>query len=233
MTLNRSTHAKPIAVFDLDGTLIDTAPDLMEALNGALATVGLPAVTLADTLGIVGQGARVMIERGLNQLGAAGQHDVDVLLRAFLDHYEANIAARSLPYPGLLAALDRLQSERFVLAVCTNKMEHLAQGLLAELGMTERFVSIVGGDTAARPKPAADPLLLAQSQSGGGPAVMIGDSATDANAAKAAGWPCILVDFGYTDRPARELGADVVISHFDQLDDAIHTVMGSGGGVCA
>jgi phosphoglycolate phosphatase len=229
MTADRSNSARPVAVFDLDGTLIDTAPDLMSALNGALATVDLPPVTLEDTRGIVGQGARVMIERGLDRLGVSGQHDLDALLRAFLVYYEANIAAHSRPYPGLLGTLDRLEADGFVLAVCTNKMEHLALSLLTELDMTRRFAAIVGGDTAKRPKPAADPLLLAQSQSGGGPAILIGDSATDAKAARAAGWPCVLVDFGYTDHPARELGADAVISHFDELDQAIRSVMPPDG----
>ncbi|MEM8877909.1 MAG: HAD family hydrolase [Pseudomonadota bacterium] len=221
------TVAAPVAVFDLDGTLIDTAPDLMAALNGVLAGVGLPPVTLEDTKGIVGQGARAMIERALRQLGEpVGKHDIDALFQSFLVHYEAHIAVHSRPYPGLMDALDELADRGFVLAVCTNKLESLARQLLDELEMTARFAAIVGGGATTRSKPAPDPLLLAVDQAGGGKAVMIGDSIADAGSARAAGVPCILVDFGYTDRPAHSLGADLVISHFDALIAGIDSLLG-------
>lgn len=219
--------AAPVAVFDLDGTLIDTAPDLMASLNGVLAGVDLPAVTLADTRGIVGQGARAMIVRALEQLGEPdGKHDIDALFSAFLDHYERHIAVHSRPFPGLIDALDALTERGFALAVCTNKLEHLARQLLDELEMSDRFASIIGGGATERAKPAADPLLLAIERAGGGRAVMVGDSIADAGAARAAGVPCILVDFGYTDRPAHSLGADLVISHFDALASGIDRVLG-------
>jgi phosphoglycolate phosphatase len=221
-----NTTAAPVAVFDLDGTLIDTAPDLMASLNGVLASIDLPAVTLEDTKGIVGQGARAMIERGLRQLGERdGKHDLDALLERFIAHYEQHIAVHSRPYPGLIDALDVLTDRGFALAVCTNKMERLALGLLDALEITDRFAAIVGGDTAPRPKPAADPLLMAIDRAGGGPAIMVGDSISDAGSAKAANVPCILVDFGYTDRPASTLGADLVISHFDALIGGIDMLL--------
>lgn len=226
----RTTTSRPIAVFDLDGTLVDTAPDLMASLNGVLASIELPPVTLADTKGIVGQGARAMIERGLRQLGEPdGKHDLDVLLETFIAHYEQHIAVHSRPYPGLIEALDVLTGRGFALAVCTNKMERLARRLLDELALTERFAAIVGGDTAARPKPAPDPVLLAIEMSGDGPAVMVGDSIADASSARAAGVPCILVGFGYTDRPAETLGADRVIDHFDRLVPAIDALIEADG----
>jgi phosphoglycolate phosphatase len=136
----------------------------------------------------------------------------------FLEFYGANIAVGSVPFPGVEAAMDQLSRRGVLLAVCTNKYESLAIDLLRKIGMAERFVTIVGGDTFGVSKP--DPRHLTQTveAAGGGQTLMIGDSEADVGAAKAAGIPCVAVSFGYSPVPARELGADAVIDHFDELD---------------
>ncbi len=218
--------------FDLDGTLVDTAPDLIGALNVAIGLEGLDPIEVADAKSVVGAGARAMITRAL----AMRERDItperfEELTNAFLDHYAANIAALSQPFPGIEAALDRLAADGARLVVCTNKLERFAVSLLDSLGMSHRFAAICGGDTFGAPKP--DPrCLLGTIARGGGDAaraVMIGDSITDLKAARASGVPVVLVDFGYTDIPARELGADAVIGHFDQLAPALSRLRHQAG----
>lgn len=219
--------SRPVLILDLDGTLVDTAPDLLGTLNAILATRSLPPVPLESVHHLVGHGARVMLKRGFEFSGApldAGE--LDRLFDRFLEHYSANIAVESRPFAGVKAALERFADDGWALAVCTNKLERLARLLLDELGMTSRFDAIVGGDTFERAKPDAMPLLGAISMAGGDPArsVMVGDSATDINAARAAGIPVVAVDFGYTPVPVTELGPDRVISHFDALWEAVRAV---------
>jgi phosphoglycolate phosphatase len=208
-------------VFDLDGTLVDSAPDIAAALNHALASVGRKTLSLDAIRGMVGHGGKVLLERGL---AATGGMDVATLaagFSAFIAYYEAHVCDHSHAYPGVTDALDALRDQGIALAVCTNKPEHLARGLIDALGWQGRFTAIVGGDTLATVKPDPAMLHLAVERAGGGPAAMIGDSIVDVQTARAAGLPCIAVSFGFADRPADQLGADAVIDSFDQLLPAL------------
>lgn len=212
----------PLAVFDLDGTLIDTAPDLTHALNAALMSQNLPTVSLDVVRDAIGHGARQMIIDALaSQRHDASEEIVGRMHKAFLVYYGDHIAVDSAPYPGMIAALDVLEARGFRLAVCTNKYEALARQLLKELGLDTRFSAIAGGDTYGVAKPDPKHLLRTIEAAGGGPAIMVGDSASDTRAAQAAGVPVIAVTFGYTGIPVEELGADAVISHYDELIPAI------------
>ena len=211
-------------VFDLDGTLVDTAPDLIETLNVVFTRDGLPPVDYAAARDMIGGGARRMIESALKLQGRVlTEGVVDRLFADFIVHYGAHIADRSQPFPGLDAALDRLAPRGCQFAVCTNKLESLSRLLLEALGLSRRFAAICGQDTFGMQKP--DPEILRRTiQAAGGAlqrAVMVGDSGTDIATARAAGVPVVAVDFGYSETPVRELGPDRVISHFDHLADAV------------
>ena len=214
-------------VFDLDGTLIDTAPDLIDTLNLVLTGEGLPSVPFDTARQMIGGGARGMIERALAAEGRpAGRPELDRLFAAFIEHYAAHIADRSRPYPQLETTLDRLAAQGHRFAVCTNKLEWLSRRLLTALNLTERFVTICGQDTFGVMKP--DPEVLRQTirRAGGEPAtaVMIGDSGTDVRTARAASVPVIAVDFGYTQVPIATLRPDRIISSYGELPDAIAAV---------
>jgi phosphoglycolate phosphatase len=211
-------------VFDLDGTLVDTAPDLIETLNVVFTRDGLPPLDYAAARDMIGGGARRMIESALKLQGRGlTEGVVDRLFADFIVHYGAHIADRSQPFPGLDAALDRLASRGCQFAVCTNKLESLSRLLLEALGLSRRFAAICGQDTFGMQKP--DPEILRRTiRATGGAlqrAVMVGDSGTDIATARAAGVPVVAVDFGYSETPVRELGPDRVISHFDHLADAV------------
>jgi len=211
-------------VFDLDGTLVDTAPDLIETLNVVFTRDGLPPLDYAAARDMIGGGARRMIESALKLQGRVlTEGVVDRLFADFIAHYGAHVADRSQPFPGLDAALDRLASRGCQFAVCTNKLESLSRLLLEALGLSRRFAAICGQDTFGMQKP--DPEILRRTiRAAGGAlqrAVMVGDSGTDIATARAAGVPVVAVDFGYSETPVRELGPDRVISHFDQLADAV------------
>ena len=196
----------PTAVFDLDGTLVDTAPDLLDSLNHCLVSEGMSPVAPTDLRHLVGMGGRVMIERAFSeQRRPIDARTLDRLLILFLEHYSANIPGRSQPFPGACEAMDRLAAAGFRLAVCTNKYEGLSVSLLTALGLAPRFAAICGADTFAFRKP--DPIE----------AIMIGDSRTDIDTARAAGVPVIAVDFGYTDQPVEVFSPTAVISHFNEL----------------
>ena len=210
-----------VVAFDLDGTLADTAPDLTDALNHMLARLGRDEVPKAAVLGMIGRGVRALVEKGLAVSGPTTAALLEDGLRIFLEYYEMHIADGSRPYEGAEAALDLLEMGGARLAICTNKPERLTRKLLAAFGWTERFASVVGGDTLAIRKPGAAPLLEAIRRAGGGPAVFVGDSITDTRTAAAAGLPCIAVTFGFRDRPAEALGATGLIDRFDQLVPAL------------
>jgi phosphoglycolate phosphatase len=217
----------PTIVFDLDGTLIDTAPDLVDTLNIILGREGLPAVPFETARAMIGGGARGMIERGLAVEGRNGSKpEVDRLFAAFIDYYAVHIADRSRPFPKLEPALDRLAAEGYRLAVCTNKLEWLAVRLLTALGLTQRFAAICGQDTFGVQKP--NPEILRQTilRAGGNPdrAVMIGDSGTDIRTARAANVPVVAVDFGYTDAPVATWAPDRIIGSFQHLAEAIFDI---------
>lgn len=217
----------PLLVLDLDGTLVDTAGDLITTLNRILVGEGLRPMTRADAGSLLGAGARAMIERGFRLNDAAlDTATLDRLFAAYIPIYEANIAVESRPFPGTLAALDRFQAAGWRLAVCTNKLESLSRRLLDELDLTSRFAAVCGGDTFAVRKPEAGHLLGTIERAGGDPArtVMVGDSVTDVNAAKNARVPVVGVTFGYTDAPVATFGPDAVIDHFDDLWNAVATI---------
>ena len=224
---------KPFLVFDLDGTLAETAGDLVGALNAVVVPEGLEPVALSDARAMVGAGARALIGRAYAAQGRALDPDtLERLFKTLLAHYEAHIADETTLFPGLVAALDRLEARGFAFAVCTNKIEHASRKLLAALGIADRFRAICGQDTFAITKPDPRILTLTVAQAGGSieDCVMIGDSGTDIATAKAAGIPVIAVDFGYSDRPVAEFAPDRVISHFDALDAAVDAVRAGLGG---
>jgi phosphoglycolate phosphatase len=211
-------------VFDLDGTLIDTAPDLIAATNHVLAGLGRDAAAENALRPQISHGALAMIRAGIGSEAAAWPEDrLYPLFEQFITYYTANISKHSRPFPGLLAALDRCTAAGHTLAVCTNKQEALARQVLAELGMTDRFTVIAGRDTFAVYKPDPGHLVQTITAAGGDPkrAIMVGDSGVDVATAKAAGVPVIAVDFGYSDPPVETFDPDILISHYDAFDGAI------------
>lgn len=210
-------------LFDLDGTLVDSAPDLHRALDHALARAGLPPVDEALVRRSVGQGARSLLAAGIahhrpERPAAAGE--LDALLPVFLAHYEAHIADHSRLYPGVLPCLDALAERGVALACVTNKYAHLADGVLKALGVRDRFGAVIGGDTLPVRKPDPAPLReacrrLGRPETG---ALMVGDSGTDVRAARAAGVPVVCVTYGYDQgEDVRTLGADLLVDSLDSL----------------
>jgi phosphoglycolate phosphatase len=217
-------------VLDLDGTLVDTAGDLTATLNDVLVGEGLPAVPLNTARTMVGHGARAMLANALLAAGVTTETErLDNLVAVFLDIYTSRIAETSRPYPGAVAALDRLAADGWRLAVCTNKFERHSRLLLSALGIADRFAAIAGQDTFGVRKP--DPRHLEETirEAGGsaGRAVMVGDTEVDVQAARAAKVPVIAVDFGYSRIPVAELSPDTVISHFDALYAAAQKLVGN------
>lgn len=213
--------ALDVLAFDLDGTLADTAPDLTAALNHVLAHFGRPAIAAETVRKLVGHGARALIRRGLAATGESAEALVDEGLPIFLDHYTDHICEGTRPYDGLERALDVLADEGVALAICTNKPEKLTLQLVEALGWSDRFRAIVGADTLPVRKPDPAPLREAIARAGGGRAMFVGDSITDADTARAAGLPLVAVSFGFSDRPVEELGADAIIDHYDELLPAL------------
>ena len=217
--------------FDLDGTLVETAPDLIAATNHVLQAQGLAPVAPGVIRDEISFGARAMIEKGLKVSGVVREpSQVDRMLADFLAHYEANIAVHSRPFPHVIDVLRECRAQGSRLVVCTNKREHLSRVLLGELAMLDLFEGIAGRDTFAVCKPHPDHLLGAIKLAGGDHqrAVMVGDSNTDISTAKAAGVPSIAVTFGYTDVPAEELGADAVIGDYRSFHEALTRILRGG-----
>ncbi len=211
-------------VFDLDGTLIDTAPDLVDTLNVVFAREGLPPVPYETARNLIGGGARTMIARGIEAEGRTlAPAELERMFQDFIAHYSEHIADRSRPFPGLIDALDELSAGGWRFAVCTNKLEYLSVLLLKQLGLDRRFAAICGQDTFGVQKPDPEVLRRTVAATGGTlrNAIMIGDSATDIRTARAAGVPVIAVDFGYTERPVAELGPDRIISGFAEFPSAV------------
>ncbi len=211
-------------IFDLDGTLVDTAPDLMRATNHVLEAMGRRAISMAEVRSFVGHGARALLTRGLAATGGLPEnYDVEPGHKRFVDFYSQNIADGSEPFPGVIRLLERLKEEGFGLGVCTNKLEGLSVQLLDALDMSRFFGAIVGPDTLGVAKPDPRPFREAVSRLGlvAPRAIMVGDSETDILTARNAGVPVIGVPFGYTPRPVEEFGPDRMISHFDEAHEAI------------
>jgi phosphoglycolate phosphatase len=220
-------------VFDLDGTLVDTAPDLVDTLNVVFAQEGLPTVAFEKARSLIGGGARRMIERGLRAEGrSCTPAEIDRLFAHFVQYYSAHIADRSRPFPALEWALDSLAADGTRFAICTNKLEWLALKLLETLKLTHRFAAVCGQDTFGVQKP--DPEILRKTiERAGGTlerAVMVGDSASDILTARAVGVPIVAVDFGYTEIPVTRLDPDRIISGFDELPAAVHAVLSRTAG---
>lgn len=216
-----------IVVFDLDGTLVDSARDLVTTLNKVIAGEGLPAISHDKVGHLVGQGALKMLDK------AYGYYDkvLDEAVRAklhknFLDIYNEHLADETRPFDGVIDVLDTLKADGWELAVCTNKYEGLSRRLLKELKLDHYFAAICGSDTFAARKP--DPAHLFGTIEKAGSirtkAIMVGDSATDINTAKAANIPSIGVTFGYSDVPIEHLEPTLIVSHFDAMLDAVQHI---------
>ena len=213
-------------VFDLDGTLVDTAPDLCAALNHALGVLGRPGVPAGDVRHMVGHGARKLLERGLLASGDMTPELVEAGFKPFLAYYADHIADASQPFAGVVEALDALAAAGCVLAICTNKPVALSRALVAALGWSDRFAANLGFDSVPRAKPDPGHLLATIAAAGGRPetSVFIGDSITDTDTGRAAGIPVIAVSFGFSDRPAADLGADMVIDDYADLLPALRAL---------
>lgn len=217
-----NTLAGCTIAFDLDGTLVDSAPDLHRALAGVMARENLPPASLEDVHKFVGQGARSLIVRAFAVLGQyPDEAKLDRLTEDLTGIYASDIAAFTRPWPGVEAALGRLKDEGAILCVCTNKRTFLSNQLLDALNMSHWFAAVVGADSVERKKPHPDHFIAAVRAAKGDPAhaLMIGDSAADVGSARGANAPVALVSFGYTDTAPELLGADAVFSHFDELPD--------------
>ena len=183
--------------FDLDGTLVDSAPDLIGALNAVLAEHNLPPVAVEEARHMVGHGARAMMEKGFAAAGRVFPADQGpALVERFIELYLPIIARETRPFEGCLETLQTLLDAGATLVVCTNKRTGLSNALLKALDMERYFAAVVGADELA---------------------LMVGDSRTDLGAARNAGIPVALFSFGYSDVPQSQLGADAVLDHYDQL----------------
>jgi phosphoglycolate phosphatase len=219
-------------VFDLDGTLIDTAPDLAAATNHALSLAGLAPVGIAELHPHIGFGSKAMIGAGLRLHGVTmTAEELNRLHNGFLAFYADNIAVGSRPFEGIPELLDTLAEAGARLAVCTNKYEGLSKTLLRQLGLDARFRAIAGRDTFAVCKPDPGHLTGTITMAGGaaGRAVMVGDSEVDFATALAAGVPSIGVTFGYTPVPVRDLKPTAVIDHYREFMPALEKVLAQWG----
>jgi phosphoglycolate phosphatase len=216
-----------IVGFDLDGTLLDTSGDLTAAVNHALALAGKPLLSVEEVKPMIGGGAKMMLEHGLKDTGGIAEAEFRPLYRAMMAYYTEHISVHTRPFPGAVALLDQLDAMGVRYGVVTNKFESLAKQALADLGLLDRMVAVIGVDTLGkeRAKPKGDTIieLIARAQAlGSGPrTVFIGDSIYDTMAAKAAGVPSVACAFGFLMHSLEEMNADAVIGHFDELIEVL------------
>lgn len=212
-----------IVGFDLDGTLLDTSPELTAAVNHTLGLAGLPHLTRDEVMPMIGLGAKHMLKVGLEK---AGNRDPDTLaeyLPKLLAYYGDHLGSGSPPFPGLVEVMDRFDAMGVRMAIVTNKYERFAHQLLAKVGLAERFACIIGGDTMgkgmAKPHraPIDEMIRRCGGETGKASAAFIGDSIYDVMAAHGAGIPCVAVRFGFLHQPIEELGADAIIDHYDEF----------------
>jgi len=225
--------APPLLVFDLDGTLAETAPDLITTLNFILVKEGCRELPLEEARPMIGAGMRTLIRRGFSADGIElSDEKTERLFHDFLTYYEAHIADETRLYPGLTAALDRFETAGWRFAVCTNKLEQTSRVLLKALGIDQRFDAICGQNTFHVCKPDGDALRLTIERAGGDikNAVMVGDSKTDIDTARNANVPVVAMTFGYTDRPVATYAPDRAIDHYDDLWTAVSEVRTLLGG---
>jgi phosphoglycolate phosphatase len=206
-----------IVGFDLDGTLLDTSGDLAAAVNYAIGRLGRAAFPVEEIKPFVGRGAKVMLERALTASGECTPELLDESLPVLLDYYQQNLAIHTIPYPGLLAAMDALEAAGVRMAICTNKAERFAVPLMHQIGLAERFASIIGGDTIGIAKPDPAPIHAMIERAGGGRTIFVGDTINDIAGARNAGVPSIAVSFGFIEGTVEALEADAIIHHFDEL----------------
>lgn len=225
--MQQEPQIQPLLIFDLDGTLADTAGDLVSTLNAILAREGLSSIAYDEARAMVGAGARALVQRGLSAHGVkVSEERLDQLFADFLAYYEAHIADQTVLFPGVAETLDRFEEAGWAFAVCTNKIEYPSVLLLTALGVADRFKAICGKNTFAVSKPNGEALLQTIAKAGGDRrrSVMVGDSKTDVDTARNANVPVVAVDFGYTDKPVGSFKPDRIISHFDELWDAIEAL---------
>lgn len=220
----------PILLFDLDGTLVDTAPDLVETLNVILDRHGRTALPLESVTRMVGDGARALLERGFAATGDPAP-DIDALTAEFIDIYVAACTVHSRPFEGVVETLEGLAAAGHRMAVCTNKPQAPSETILENLGLMRFFETVAGGDRFAVRKPDAGHLLgtldlmaagdKARGGADGEAAVMIGDSRNDVASARNAGLPVVVVSYGYTMIPPAELGGDALVDRFAEIPAAL------------
>ncbi len=214
--------------FDLDGTLVDSAPDLIGTLNRMLVDEGLPPVPMESASTLIGSGARALLVHGFEAAGAPVERaKSDELFERFLVDYAAHIADGSQPFEGVVETLERLSERGAILVVATNKRSDLSELLLGKLDLTRHFAAIVGPDRVSARKPSGAHLKEAVAIAGGDSerAIMVGDASPDADAARDAGMPCILTTFGFTPTPVEDLGGDVLIDAFEDVEEAIDGIL--------
>ena len=226
--MTASLEGKAI-IFDLDGTLVDTAGDLAASMNHVLAELDVAPVAPDKVRGLVGHGAKAMLRRGFELNGGTSPSEelLSSALSMFLAHYEQNIAVQSRPFDGVLALIDDVKSKGAAVSICTNKRERFARLLLQTLKMDHLFEAIVGADTASAPKPDPAPVIYCLQASGAKDGVFIGDSDTDIRAAKAAGLPCLIADFGYGPLSLADEAA-AQFSHYDETPQLIYGLLEDG-----
>jgi len=221
----------PALIFDLDGTLVDTAPDLLGSLNAVLRSEGRRPVDLTDLRHLVGFGARVMMAEAFKLTGSAAEPtQIEGLMDTFLSHYEAHIADTSRPFPGVEETLNGLRADGARMGVLTNKPHDLTLLLLSKLKLDHYFVSIFGQGRVpyAKPDPRIFPDVVREVGGAGSGALMIGDSVTDVQTARAGGGKVLLLSYGYTPEPANTLGADAVVDEFRAVPAAVRRLLGTG-----
>ena len=215
-------------LFDLDGTLADTAGDLCETMNVILSRHGRARVPEARVRHLVGGGARLLMERGFEETGDPVTDTLlDQTFQEFIDYYSEHIADHTVLWPGMEPLLKRLAAAGINMAVCTNKVEFLARQVLAALHIDQYFPVVIGGDTLPVKKPDPEHLFAAVRLLGGDNAstIMVGDSEADIDAAINAEMPSICVSFGYSRLPVEELGATAIIDHFDEFPAALAKIL--------
>lgn len=226
-TAAKGMELKTAVIFDLDGTIADTRPDLVAALNACLRPHGFREVAVREIGHAAGHGSLAMIDAACRmQDRVISPEERIAAQQRFLAHYEANIAVDTRLFPGIEKTMDYICSLGMELAVCTNKPERLALQLMGALGIRDRFAAITGGDTFAFRKPDGRHLTATLERADANRGLMVGDTVTDLDAARSADMPVVLVDFGYSSVRVDTLGPDAIISHFDQLADEIGRLLG-------